>query len=82
MSACAQCKRGEPLYKCPSCGATAHISIEKREIVVHAPPLFDAKQLKPGATPFSVCFPPHFGCELAKPITQIDLSKLVKVEAK
>lgn len=79
---CPHCDKGEPLYKCPSCGAMAHINMEKKELVIHAPQLLKPKDLKPGPRPVSVCFPSHFDCELAKPITDIDLKKLVKVEAK
>ena len=78
---CPRCKKGEPLYKCPTCGATAHIDKKKREIVVHIPP-FKPPRPEPFKAPVTMTFPSHFDCELAKPVDQIDLKKLEKVEVK
>lgn len=80
MSYCKHCTKKEPLYKCSTCGATAHVDKKKKLLVIHVPPL-QPKKLKPGAT-VSTCFPSHFDCELGKSITEIDLKKLVKVEKK
>lgn len=78
---CPHCTKGEPVYKCPTCGATAHINKETKEVVVHIPRFNPPKPVpfKPGLT---YTFPSHFDCELSKPITDIDLKKLEKVETK
>jgi len=78
---CPHCTKGEPLYRCRTCGATAHINKEKKELVIHVPPLKLSKQFHPRTT-ISVSFPSHFDCELAKPINKIDIKKLILVEAK
>lgn len=78
---CQHCKKGEPLYKCPTCGATAHINKENKEVTIHIQPFTPQKP-----TPFkprpTYTFPSHFGCELAKPIDKIDIKKLILVETK
>lgn len=79
---CLHCQKGEPLYKCPTCGAMAHIDKKQKLIVLHLPPLRVPKTITAFQPPVSECFPRHFDCELAKPIHQIDLRKLVKVEVK
>jgi len=81
MSDCAQCKKGKTLYKCPVCGATAHIDKPKKLLVIHLPPIKPPKAGIERKPPVSFCFPSHFDCELAKPINLIDLEKLEKVEA-
>lgn len=79
---CKLCKKGAALYKCPKCGVTAHINKKKKEIVIHIPPIKLPKTITPFSAPISFCFPSHFDCELFKPIDQIDLKKLAKVEVK
>lgn len=81
-SPCAHCEKGEPLYKCPTCGATAHIDKKKKLLVIHVPPIKLPKTFKPHSGPLSFCFPSHFDCELGKPVNEIDLKKLEKVEVK
>lgn len=77
---CLKCGK-EPLYRCPTCGTTAHINKKTKEIVIHLPTpnIPKPKPFKLGPT---FTFPSHFGCELAKPITEIDIKKLILVEAK
>jgi len=80
MQHCPLCRKGVQSYKCPVCGATAHVDMKTKTLTLHVPPtLIDPKNLRPN-TRISACFPSHFDCELAKPITMIDLSKLVKAE--
>lgn len=74
---CPLCTRKTPLYKCPVCGASAHINLETKTVTIHAPTL-DPKLLRKNV-PISMCVPSHFDCELAKPISVINLDKLVKV---
>lgn len=54
------------IYKCPKCGYVAKIDTEHNKVEVTLPQ---------GETRF----PKHPGCELAKPLSTIDLSKLQKV---
>lgn len=77
-SVCPSCKKGQTLYRCPTCGAAAHVDVKKREMVIHLPEM----KLPTSNTPFSTCFPSHPDCELGKSVDQVDLSKLVKVEVK
>jgi len=79
MSECALCKKKAPLYRCPVCGASGHVDVEAKTVTLHAPPL-DPKILRKHL-PVSVCFPSHFDCELAKPVTEINMKKLILVEA-
>ena len=79
---CSHCKKGEPLYKCPTCGAMGHIDKKKKEVMIHPPPSKLPTKFDPYRPPSSFCFPSHFDCELGKPVDQIDLKKLLKVEVK
>lgn len=54
------------LYKCPDCQYVADIDTSKNKLSVTLP-----------AGKFQ--FPAHPGCELAKPLSAIDLTKLEKV---
>lgn len=78
---CPLCDKGDPLYKCPKCGVTAHINKKTKGIVIHLPEFKPSKPepFKPAVTH---TFPTHFDCPLALPVDRIDLDKLVKVEAK
>lgn len=85
MSYCKHCKNKEPLYKCPTCGATAHIDKKRKEVIIHAPQLLKPEDMLARArsgnpTPVSVCFPSHADCEISKSVDKIDLKKLVKVK--
>lgn len=80
MSTCVMCKQNKPLYKCPVCWATGHVDLKTKTLVLHAPAL-DPKILVKGK-PVAMAFPSHFDCEFAKPITQIDLNNLIRVEVK
>lgn len=77
---CAGCLKNEPLYKCPTCATTAHINLKTKEIVIHLAPMAMPKSFERFGAPISMCFPSHFNCELAKPIADINLAKLVRVE--
>ena len=80
---CPLCLKGVPLYRCPVCGASAHINFKTKTLTVHAQPLqLKPTDIKAGKPAMSFCVPSHFDCELAKPITEIDLKKLILVEAK
>lgn len=73
----------EPLYECPSCHARGHIDFKTKTITVHAQPFqLKPSDIKAGKPPMSFCVPSHFDCELARPINEIRLDKLVKVETK
>lgn len=77
---CELCKKKIPLYRCPVCKATAHVDVKARLLVLHLPAPAIPKNSKPRTPPLSFHFPSHPDCELAKPVDQIDLQKLVKVE--
>lgn len=69
-------------YRCPVCKVEAEIDKKKKEVVLHLPPLEMPKSIERFHGTISACFPSHFDCELFKPVNEIDLKKLVKVEAK
>ena len=80
---CPLCLKGVPLYRCPICGASAHFDLKTKTLTVHAPPLqLKPTDIKAGRAPMSFCVPSHFDCELGKPLTEINIQKLVKVETK
>lgn len=54
------------IYRCPKCGAKAEVDKEKNELrLIVESNLFT--------------FPRHADCELAKPVSQINLDKLEKL---
>lgn len=71
------------MYKCCQCGAIAEIDKEKKTITV---------EVKPGKIPtptlgtlnpqMAFTFPSHFNCEFNKPVDEIDLDLLEKVDHK
>lgn len=77
---CEPCRRGEPLYECPICKARAHIDKKNKVTIVHIPQWKQPKQIKPFSGPVTRNYPSHFNCELAKPVMEIDLKKLVLVK--
>ena len=77
MKYCPQCTQKAPLYRCPKCGLTGHVDVEGKTVTIH-PPAIDTKLLKKGKQ-VTMCYPNHFDCEFAKPVNQIDTSKLEKV---
>lgn len=68
--------------QCPICKAEAEIDEKRKAIVIYLPPLKLPRTFAPLTPPVCICFPSHADCELAKPVDQIDLKKLVKVEKK
>jgi hypothetical protein len=76
-----QGKNEKQLYKCPTCGAVAHIDKEHKQITMRLS-MPNLPKPKPVMAPISIAFPNHPDCELAKSINDIDLNKLVKVEKK
>ena len=69
------------MYKCPQCGAIAEIDKERKTVTV---------EVKPGKIPTpslgtmipvsAFTFPSHFDCEFNKPVDEIDLDLLEKVD--
>lgn len=78
---CQLCQKKVPLYKCSVCKTTAHVDKKSGLLVLHLPAPTFPKNIKPRTAPLSFHFPSHVDCELAKPINQINLDKLVKVYA-
>jgi len=76
---CPRCKKGETLYRCPTCGVTGHVDKKKKEVIIHFPM---PETFTMSLTPITLSFPRHFDCPLAQPVDTIDLSKLEKVKVK
>lgn len=68
--------------RCPICKAEAEIDKEKKLLVIYVPPPKVPERSTLYTPPITTCFPSHFDCELSKPIDQINIDKLVRVEAK
>lgn len=64
-------------YRCGECGVEAEIDKENRTVVIHYRP--EPSLVAVSIPPASIHFPLHPDCELAKPVGEIDVSKLERV---